>query len=87
MKSIDTRKIDELGRLVIPKELRNLLGLEVGDMLDIFFSTDNNTLALKRSEANDAMCNACKMEEHSLRFKSLHLCGKCTEGIASLTLG
>ena len=40
------RRIDDLGRLVIPKELRRTLGVNVGDPLEVF--TDNGTIILKK---------------------------------------
>jgi len=40
------RRIDELGRVVIPKEIRNTLRLKSGDPLEIF--TDRNELTLKK---------------------------------------
>ncbi|UKI50831.1 MAG: AbrB/MazE/SpoVT family DNA-binding domain-containing protein [Clostridium sp.] len=30
------RRIDELGRIVIPKEIRKRLGIDNGDLVDIF---------------------------------------------------
>ena len=36
------RRIDDLGRIVIPKEIRNMLGIEVGDGLEIFPAKDND---------------------------------------------
>ena len=40
------RRIDELGRIVIPKEIRNRLRVGPGDMLDIF--TQDKTIVLKK---------------------------------------
>lgn len=40
------RRIDELGRVVIPKEIRNTLRLKSGDPLEIF--TDRDELMLKK---------------------------------------
>ena len=34
------RKIDELGRIVIPKEIRRSLGIRDGENLEIFVSSD-----------------------------------------------
>ena len=36
-----TRKIDELGRIVIPKEIRKNLGIREGESLEIFTSEDS----------------------------------------------
>ena len=40
------RRIDELGRVVIPKEIRSTLRLKSGDLLEIF--TDRDELMLKK---------------------------------------
>ena len=41
------RRIDELGRVVIPKEIRRTLRIKDGDPLEIF--TDRDELMLKKS--------------------------------------
>ena len=41
-----TRKIDELGRIVIPKEIRRNLGIRDGENLEIFI--DNEAICLKK---------------------------------------
>ena len=38
------RKIDELGRLVLPKELRNYLNINPGDNLEIFVDSNKNIM-------------------------------------------
>ncbi len=43
------RRVDELGRVVIPKELRFALHIETGTMLE-FFCPNNNELYLKKFE-------------------------------------
>lgn len=40
------RKVDELGRVVIPIELRRLYDIEVKDPIEIF--TDENSIVLKK---------------------------------------
>ena len=42
-----TRRIDELGRIVIPKEIRNNMHIKSGDLLEIYLQ-DENTLSLKK---------------------------------------
>ena len=44
-----TRRIDELGRIVIPKEIRRNLRLSVGEELEIF--VEQETLMMKRFSA------------------------------------
>ncbi|WP_066229045.1 AbrB/MazE/SpoVT family DNA-binding domain-containing protein [Metabacillus fastidiosus] len=51
MKSIGVvRKVDQLGRIVLPKELRNTMGIKVKDPLEIF--VDQNSIILKKYEPN-----------------------------------
>ena len=42
-----TRRIDELGRVVIPKELRKNMHIKSGELLEIFLS-DKETISLKK---------------------------------------
>ncbi|MBS9806664.1 AbrB/MazE/SpoVT family DNA-binding domain-containing protein [Bacillus toyonensis] len=49
------RKVDELGRVVIPKELRDTLGIGIKSPLEIF--VDNENIILKRYSPN----NACQI--------------------------
>ena len=43
------RRIDDLGRVVIPKEIRRSMRIKEGDALEIF--TDNGFLCLRKYEA------------------------------------
>lgn len=43
-----TRKVDELGRVVVPIELRRMMNIDVGDPLEIY--TDNEQIILKKYE-------------------------------------
>jgi AbrB family transcriptional regulator (stage V sporulation protein T) len=42
-----TRRIDELGRIVIPKEIRHNMRIKKGELLEIFIS-DADTISLKK---------------------------------------
>lgn len=42
------RKIDELGRLVIPIEMRKLLDIAEHDEIEICFDADKKTITLKK---------------------------------------
>ena len=41
------RRIDDLGRIVIPKEIRRSMRIYEGDPLEIFFDTDHNIVLKK----------------------------------------
>lgn len=45
-KSGITRRIDELGRIVIPKEIRSNLGIREGELLEIII--ENNNILIKK---------------------------------------
>lgn len=48
MKSIGiVRRMDDVGRIAIPKEIRNVKGFEGGTPIEIFLD-DNNDIVLKR---------------------------------------
>lgn len=47
MKTGITRRIDELGRIVIPKEIRKNMHIKKGELLEIYVS-DNETISLKK---------------------------------------
>lgn len=53
MKVISTRKIDELGRVVLPIELRTSLDIQSGDELDIF-NDENRNIVLHKVSARCA---------------------------------
>ena len=62
-----TRRIDELGRIVIPKEIRKNMHLKPGELLEIFLN-DSETITLKKQgKTLDEVADWC--EENKL-----HLC-------------
>ena len=48
------RKMDELGRIVIPKELRRTLHIKVGDPIEIF-TADDGVIALRKYEPSNSV--------------------------------
>lgn len=68
-----TRPIDPLGRVVIPKEIRNEMGLDTGVRVEIW--TDGGDLIFRRHNAFCACCG--KTSDHMLALGSVHLCQDC----------
>jgi len=50
-KSFEPRHVDELGRVVIPREIRETLGWKDRDEVS-FHITEDNTLLIRRVEKN-----------------------------------
>lgn len=48
------RRLDDLGRLVIPKEIRRVLGWKEGDPLELYYDRENKTIVLKKYEVEEA---------------------------------
>ena len=70
------RKVDELGRIVIPKETREQLQIAIKDPLEIF--TDNNTIVLKKYQPG---CLFCGKIEGLHEIKGRWVCSSCIQDI------
>jgi transcriptional pleiotropic regulator of transition state genes len=66
------RKVDELGRIVIPIELRRTMGIEEKDALEIY--VDNEKIILKKYEP---ACIFCGNAEEVANYKGKNLCRAC----------
>lgn len=66
------RKVDELGRVVIPIELRRTLGIGEKDALEIY--VDGERIMLKKYEP---ACIFCGNAENVTYFKGKIVCNHC----------
>ena len=73
------RDIDKVGRIVIPKEIRNSFRIKEGDPLEIF--TDNNRIILQKYEP---ACMFCGSAEDVVEFGDKRICKKCIDKIKNL---
>jgi len=71
------RRIDQLGRVVVPAELRRLLGFNEGDVLDV--SARDGELVLRRAAPSCAICGTDTGDLVDLHDK--HLCRRCLHEI------
>lgn len=73
------RKVDELGRVVIPIEIRNKFDITEKDPLEIY--VDGSSIILKKFEENCIFCGNTK----GLRpFREKLVCEKCVKRISNL---
>ena len=73
------RKIDELGRIVLPKELRRTLDIEEKDPLEIFI--EDNTIILKKYQPSCIFCGDAK---DITRYKDKNICLACLRQLQKL---
>jgi transcriptional pleiotropic regulator of transition state genes len=66
------RRVDDLGRIVIPMELRRTLGIHVKDPISI--SVDNEKIILEKFKES---CVICGSEEDVREVKDRPLCEAC----------
>lgn len=70
------RRLDELGRIVLPMELRKTLDLKVRDSLEI--TTDKGAIILKKFSPT---CVFCGKETKITDFKGKNVCSRCLDEI------
>ena len=72
------RHIDELGRIVVPKELRKKLGIAACDPVEI--SSDGEKIILTKYSP---VCHFCGSTENICAFKEKNICSECIKEIKS----
>ena len=70
------RKVDELGRIVIPIEIRQNMDIKVKDPLEIFI--DNDTIILRKYQP---ACIFCGNADNVIYFKDKRICSSGLEKI------
>jgi len=66
------RKVDDLGRIVLPKELRKILDIDERDPLEIF--TEENRIVLQKYEP---CCVFCRSADKITIYKGKNICDSC----------
>jgi transcriptional pleiotropic regulator of transition state genes len=66
------RNIDELGRIVVPKEIRKQLGISATDPVEIF--TEGERIILMKYAP---VCHFCGSAESLYEFKGKKICTSC----------
>ncbi len=70
------RNVDELGRVVIPMEIRRVMNIAEKDGLEIY--TENDTIILKKHTPH---CYICGSTKNNVKFKEKLLCIDCINEI------
>ena len=70
------RRVDELGRIVLPIETRRILGIGEKDPLEIY--RDHDVIVLKKYEAS---CIFCGSTEDNIIFQDKPVCRRCIRAL------
>jgi transcriptional pleiotropic regulator of transition state genes len=73
------RKVDELGRIVLPIELRRMLDIAERDELEIFM--ENDRVVLRKYEPG---CLFCGAGHDLITHKGKNVCHKCVQALSDL---
>ena len=73
------RRMDDLGRVVIPIELRRTLDIAEKDPLEIY--VDGNTIILKKYEP---ACIFCGDAKNIISYKGRNICSACVKAMKAL---
>ncbi len=73
------RKVDELGRIVLPSEIRKSMDINVRDSLEIF--TDEHRIVLQKYQPACIFCNGADGMKY---FNNYRICAECLDKLKEL---
>ena len=74
-----TRKVDHLGRIILPKELRDNLGINCGDPVEIY--PEGEYLYVKKKLPE---CIFCESSENVIEYDEKAICKSCIDELKLL---
>lgn len=79
MEATIVRKIDSLGRIALPKEIRNTLNINTNDRLE--FLVEEDKIILQRRKF---ACEYCDSTTNVYNFEGHSVCYKCMEKMVEM---
>ena len=73
------RRIDELGRIVLPIELRRILELNERDRVEI--TAEDDRIILRKYEP---ACALCGRKEELIPYREKQICRRCADEVAAM---
>ncbi len=68
------RRLDSLGRIVLPAELRRIMSIRTKDPIEIF--ADSDSIVIQKYKEK---CYICSNEENLNTFKKKRICKDCID--------
>lgn len=76
MKIEAIKQVDKLGRVVIPKNIRKRLHIDLGDSLIVSISGDKIIMQLSENK-----CTICNSKTKLVEFNGSYICKNCIDNI------
>ena len=73
------KSVDELGRIVLPKKMRENLDIDIRDQVELFVEGDR--IILKKYMPT---CIFCDSERDIVIFNGKRVCGECIKSLRSM---
>jgi transcriptional pleiotropic regulator of transition state genes len=73
------RRVDDLGRIVLPVEMRRMFGIRAGDELEI--GVEGGAIFLRKVEAR---CVFCDQDEGLRPYRDKKVCAACADHVSAL---
>lgn len=70
------RRLDSLGRIVLPAELRRIMSIKTKDPIEIF--ADSDSIVIQKYKEK---CYICSNEENLNTFKKKRICKDCIDAL------
>ena len=71
------RPLDELGRIVIPIELRRFIGISQGDTIEFFIDNASQRIMMRPYRTQE--CLFCQSMEQLIYFRERFICAACLQ--------
>ncbi len=75
------RCVDSLGRIVVPKNLRDEVGFGIGEYVEFFLDKEQNSVIMKKYTN---ACTLCGSNGELVELDGKYLCKSCVDKISSL---
>lgn len=75
------RRIDDLGRIVLPIELRRNMDIDLHDPVEIY--VDGDSVVLRKYQPG---CVFCDNADDVIQYKGKRVCRSCADGIGNLAV-
>jgi len=78
------RRMDDLGRIVLPKELRRTMDIKEGDPMEIY--VDGDSIILKKYNPNILKCAMCGTTEDLHAVDGGYICRKHALSVTDMVM-